>query len=90
MQMNAIMAETAGWLFSEVLPAVTPIIPTMYCETTIKLPPVSKILRRPNLSISQNDTGVEQTLQSVVIRTMRNGVADGTERLEEDDAYQIR
>ena len=72
-QMKAIMAETAAWLFFEVVPAVTPMIPTMNCIMTIPVPPMMRILRRPKRSIVQKDNGVEQTLTSVVMREMRNG-----------------
>lgn len=67
MQMNAIMADTAEGLGWAPPPAVTPTIPTMNCETTMRDPPMIKIWRRPNLSTSQKDTGVEQTLTRVVM-----------------------
>lgn len=49
-QMKAIMAEVAALLWLLVLPAVTPMMPTMYCETTIKLPPKINMVRRPSFS----------------------------------------
>jgi len=60
--MNAIIAAVAAELGFDPLPAVTPTIPTMYCEITIPVPPQSRILRRPNFSISQKETGVEHTV----------------------------
>lgn len=76
MQMKAIMADTADRLllpsgFS--LPAVAPIIPTMYCAMTIPIPPKIRRLRRPIRSTIQKESGVEQTLTRVVMREIRNG-----------------
>jgi hypothetical protein len=65
--MNDIWALTAEGLD----PSVTPIMPTMNSHTTIPTAPQMSRGRRPNLSIVQNETGVEQTLTKVVIRDIR-------------------
>jgi hypothetical protein len=76
MQMKAIMEETAAWFVAVPLswPTVTPTIPTMYWEITMPLPPKMSKLRRPTLSTSQNEMGVEHTLTRVVIKLMRKGL----------------
>lgn len=71
MQMNATIAETADLLKDPsalAFPAVSPIIPTMYWEMTIPVPPKMRRLRRPTLSTSQNEMGVDRTLTRVVIK----------------------
>ena len=72
-QMKAIIAETAALLCFSILPAVTPMIPTINCIMTIPVPPMMRILRRPKRSTVQKEIGVEQTLTRVVIREMRKG-----------------
>ena len=72
-QMKAIMAETAALSCLEVLPAVTPMIPTMNCMMTIPEPPMMRILRRPKRSTVQKEIGVEQTLTRVVTREIKKG-----------------
>ena len=72
--MNAIIAAVAAELGFDPLPAVTPTIPTMYCEITIPVPPQSRILRRPNFSISQKETGVEHTVVYIRVSTALLGL----------------
>ena len=69
MQMKEIMAETAGLEVS-----VTPMMATMNSHTTMPKAPQIMIVLRPNLSMIQNEIGVEQTLTKVVIRLIKNGL----------------
>ena len=74
MQMKAIMALTADWLFLSGAPAVTPMIPTMNCAMTIPVAPMMRIRRRPKRSTIQKARGVLRTLTRVVTREMRKGL----------------
>ena len=67
------MAETADLLFFSGAPAVTPIIAVRYWKKIIPMAPIMRILRRPNLSMIQKLSGVEQVLTSDVISEIRNG-----------------
>lgn len=51
---------------------MVPIIATMNLQTTMPAAPQIRSGRRPNLSIVQNEIGVEHTLTNVVIREIRN------------------
>jgi hypothetical protein len=69
MQMNEIMAETAGLEES-----VTPMIATMNSHTTIPKAPQIMIDRLPKRSMIQKEIGVEQTFTKVVIKLIKNGL----------------
>jgi hypothetical protein len=69
MQMKEIIADTAGLEVS-----VTPMMATMNSHTTMPKAPQIMIVLRPNLSMIQNEIGVEQTLTKVVIRLIKNGL----------------
>lgn len=69
MQMKEIMAETAGLEES-----VTPIMPTKNSQISMPRAPQIMIDLRPNLSIIQNEIGVEQTLTKVVIKLIKKGL----------------
>jgi hypothetical protein len=73
-QIKAIIAETAELLCFSSLPAVTPIMPTMSCDTIIPTAPQIRRLRRPILSTAQNATGVQTVLTSAVRIEIKNGL----------------
>ena len=72
--MKAIIAETAALLCFSVLPAVTPMMPTMNCMVIIPVAPTRRSLRRPKRSTVQKERGVEQTFTRVVMRDMKKGL----------------
>ncbi len=69
MQMNEIIAETAGLEES-----VTPMMATINSQTSIPRAPQIMIDLRPYFSMIQNEMGVEQTLTKVVIKLIKKGL----------------
>jgi len=69
MQMKAIMTLTLAPVGLTV-----PMMATMNWHVSMPRAPQSRMVRLPNLSIIQNEIGVDRTLTRVVISPMRKGL----------------